>query len=257
MRRIFLLLLLLFPSLSMSEGSSSKLFIMLDIDNTLLDKIALKDNAANESYAAELKEKGLLVQKLDFYSVKGIDPFFDFYKKKKNSRMEMDIESEDKIKITETIVVRPSMKSFLEKLSHLNIPTYILICSRSGNERVKNLVEKLNLKINNKAFKDVVDFVPRENFRVDIKSGNGYKVIGKSAWDLRQKYSGKFGKIKESDYVVLIDQLEDHQFIYSNIKRDMNITISPFYSRSEAMISETEDDNTMELAIERIRDFIK
>ena len=257
MKKIFLFLSLLLPSICFSNEAQPKVFIMLDIDNTLVDKIAPKDKAPDTAYAEELSKKGFLVQSLEFYSIKDQDPFFSFYKKDKNSRFLTTIESEDKIKISETIVVRPSIQNFLEQLNKLKTPVHILICSRSGNGRVKNLVENLKLEINKKPFKEVVDFVPRENFRVEIKSGNGRKNIAKSAWDLRQSYDGKFGKIQDTDYVILIDQLSDHEFIYSDLKKDMNITIPHFYSREDSMFNLDEDKNTMQAVLDKIKDFIK
>ncbi len=257
MKKLFLLLSLILPSICFANDSAPQIFIMLDIDNTLVDKITTNDKKSNNEYAQELAKNGFVVQNFEFYSIKGEDPFFDFYKNQKNTRLLMDIESEDKIKVSEMLAIRPSMISFLKEIATLKIPVHILICSRSGNIRVKNLVDNLQLEINNKQFKDLVDFVPREKFRVEIKSGKGSKTIGKSAWELRKNYAGKFGKIKKTDYVILIDQLTDNQFIYSNPKMDLNVYIPPFYTKRTKMLNLDDDKKNMEIILKQIKDFAK
>lgn len=257
MKILFLFLALLFSSLCLADQATPQLFIMLDVDNTLTDKISVSNNIVNNEYAGELVKKGFTVQPLEFYSIKGQDSMFDHYKNNKKSRDLIVAESEEKLKISQMIAIRPAMQDFLEKLTSLKIPVHIIICSRSSNARVQNLIENLELKINGKPFKEVVDFAPREQFRVEIKSAKGRKAIAKSAWELRQTYAGKFGKIKDHDYVVLIDQLPDNRFIYSNPHKDLNIYIKPFYIKKENMLDLNEDKKDMDIIIEKIKKFAR
>lgn len=238
------------------EKTPAKLFIVLNIDNTIVDKVTSKRTTDNNESASNLVEKGLLVQPFEYYSTKDKDPLFDLYKTKKNSQILVEELSEDKIKISEMIAIRTNISEFLQEMTKLELPTHLLICPRGNNNRAQSLVNSLKLDINNKPFKDVVDFVSNEKCRVQIKSVSSHKTSGKSAWQLRKKYNGKFGRIKKTDYVISIDQLPNHRFIYSNPEKDLNINLPPFYTNNHKTSTEADKKN-MNLAIKKIKDFIK
>lgn len=84
------------------------------------------------------------------------------------SRIKLQQIADDTFHITEYIVIRPGLKKFLEDIENIEIPTFILICSRNDDARTQNLVDKLDLSIDGEKFLDVVDFVPRSYFRVKI-----------------------------------------------------------------------------------------
>ncbi|MCT4635472.1 MAG: hypothetical protein N4A31_04410 [Rickettsiales bacterium] len=261
--KVFLLLLsILIPFICFAtekptiEKTPTKVFIVLNVDHTIVDKITPQGPTANNESASKLVEKGLLVQNFEFYSKKEEDPLFELYKTKKNSQMLVEIESEDKIKISEMIAIRPSISDFLHEITKLKLPTHILICPRGNNDRAKSIVNSLKLDINEKPFKDAVDFVSGEKCRAQIKSISSHKTGGKSAWQLRKKYNGKFGRIKKDDYVVSIDQLPNHRFIYSNPEKDLNINLPPFYSKNYET-NTNNDKKNMDLALKKIKEFIK
>lgn len=262
MRTFILLLSILAPFICFAkenpnmDKTPAKVFIVLNIDNTIVDKITPKGDTANNELAAELVEKGLSIQPFEFYSTKDKDPLFELYKTKKNSQMLVEVESEDKIKISEMIAIRPNISEFLQELTKLKLPTHILVCPRGNDDRAESLLNSLKLEINNKAFKDQVDFVSGEKCRVQIKSISSNKTGGKSAWQLRKKYNGKFGRIKNSDYVISIDQLPNHRFIYSNPEKDLNINLPAFYTKNYTT-NLKEDKKNMDLAIKKIKYFIK
>ncbi len=244
MRKILLAIILFFSTLSVAEEvSKSQAFVILNIENVLLDKIL--DQNLDLKYVEALTERGYLVQDIKFQA------------KKKQDKHLLLAEDEDLlVDVSETFVVRPAIKQFLEQLSSLPMKVNILICSRRGDVKGQSLVDNLQLSLGNKPFKNVVEFVSKDKIRVEIKSTNGYKVAGKSAWDLRQKYKGKFGAIKANDYVILIDQLEDHQFIYSDPRFDMNITLPSFSARPKIILSFQEDKAVLDIAFDKIRSFI-
>jgi hypothetical protein len=245
MRKILLALILFFSTLSFAkEVSKPQAFIILNVENILLDKVPLVDKKPDLKYIEALTKRGYLVQDIEFQA-----------KKKQDKRLLL-VEDDELVDVSETLVIRPAIKQFLEQLSSLSIKVNILICSRRGDVRGQSLVDNLKLDLGNKAFKDVVEFVSKEKIRVEIRSGNGYKVLGKSAWDFRQKYKGKFGAIKANDYVILIDQLEDHQFIYSDPRFDMNLKIPSFSARPKIILSFEEDKAVLDIALDKIRSFI-
>lgn len=256
-KKLLLFLALLFPSICSSNETPAKVFIMLSVNNTLADKIYSSKKVKSSEYASKLKQKGISVQSFEFYSIKDQDPLFKYYKSQKNKKLTVNIESEDKIKISEMIAIRPSMAMLLRELTKLDETVHILICSNNQSNRVKSLVESIKLTINNKPFYNVVDFVPRDNFRVKISSSKNEKTIAKSAWELRKNYNGKFGRINSNDYIISIGQLSDNQFIYSNPKKDLNIYIPPFYTDPSKLFDLHNNKNNMLTVVKTIKDFIR
>lgn len=255
MKEFLLLLSILTPFICFADQDSAKVFIVLNIDNTIADKVTPKEKLASSALGSELTEKGFSVQPIEFYITKE-DSLFEVYKTKKNSQVLIEIESEDKIKISEMIAVRPSISNFLNEITNLKLPTHILICPKSNNSKAKSIVNSLQLDINNKPFKEAVDFVSNEKCSAQIKSISSHRTSGKSAWQLRKKYNGKFGRIKKNDYVISIDQLPNHRFIYSNPEKDLNINIPPFHTKNHK-ISLEEDKKNLNAISKRIKDFIK
>lgn len=245
MKKILLAIILFVSTLSFAEEiSKPQAFIIVNIENVLLDKVPLVNKKPDLKYIEALTQNSYLVQDIEFQA-------------KNRQDKQLLLAGEDNlVDVTETFVIRPAIKQFLEQLNSLPIKVNILICSRRDDVRGQSLVDNLKLNLGNKQFKDVVEFISKENIRVEIKSSNGYKVFGKSAWDLRQKYKGKFGEIKANDYVILIDQLEDHQFIYSDPRFDMNLSVPSFSARPKIIFSFEEDKAVLDIALDKIRNFI-
>jgi hypothetical protein len=256
LRTISLTIILLFSPLV--SQAQSRLFIMLDVDSTIIDRIYPNDKAS----AAKLKDEGFQLQFLQFHSLKNnASKFFPYYQHKMGensndfmSRINIHNISAEKILVEERIVIRPTIQKFLEDILKLGFETHILICSSNDNGRNRNLVNNLRLQINGKKFKNIVEFIPREKFRVVLLTEDGYDLPVKSAQALRANYEGKFGQIHDEDYVILIDQLPDFRFIVADPKRDKNMQIKPF------LINEYDheaDVAMMEESLVKIKEFLK
>ena len=268
MKKIILtmcVLCLFFVPICYSNEIKPKLFIMLNVDNTMVDRVDPDDIESIN----ELSKQGYIIQKLEFNVTRQQAPKFSgLYaqlaagnKNTKESeymtRIKVEKVANEYFHITEYIVVRPSLQVFLENIKNLGITTHILVCSRNDDVRTKNLVDNLNLYVNNKKFKDLVDFVPRNSFRVKIKQDGGCEEISaKSAVELRKQYSGKYGPISKDDYVVLVDKLEDYRFIASNSDKDLNVKIDSFVVLKHRKFNRANDHLKMNLAVQRIKQLI-
>ncbi len=257
---LFLVITLLFINDCNADASNkiAKLFIMLNVDNTILDRVDPNDLPLIKRFS----QNGYAIQKLEFNATTSSSPKFVnmYYKLSKGeevtneseymSRVKVTKISQDSFHITEYIVIRPSLKRFLESLNIIDIPVYVLLCSRNDDARTKNLAGKLNLSISGKKFSEVVKFVPRNMFRVKIKSESGHKISAKSSVELRKQYT----EISDDDFVVLIDKLEDYRFIKSDSNKDLNIKVSRFIAKDE--YDKIVDNQEMGNVICKIREFI-
>ncbi len=226
---------------------------MKNIDNILVDTIRSINKEHDLAYMEALKKARFSVQSFNFFSQNTKDPHLDSYLKKTNQKP-VPRNSSNRLEVSEMVVIRPGIKILLEELSHLTIPTHIIICSKSKNIRTKAVVDNLNLEINKIKFKDAVDFVPKENFTVEVKTSDGRKTFSKSAFELRNRYSGKFGRIKSTDFLILLDQWPDSNFILSNRNKDLNIQIFPFYIQKG--YDYASDLKEMNSSLEKIKNFI-
>lgn len=247
---------LLFAKQSFADSEPSKLFIMLETNNVLYSKISAANSIEASEYSKELVKQGYTVQPYEYTLTKDDGAVYNFYKNQTSPRDLVYQDDNGNLRITQMIAIRPAMKNFLEELLKLKMPTYFLICSINSDKKTKNISELLELNLNNKPFTEVSNFVPKNLFKVNINSSNGVRYIAKSAWSLRKNYIGKFGRIKENDYVVLIDQLSDRQFIYSNIKKDLNIIIKPFTLKKNETFNLEQDKKDLDIILNQIKGFI-
>lgn len=259
MRILFTILLLtIFASISRGEEHKTpRIIVMMEIDSIIIDTIPPVKNAPNTTYIDALKKAGYTVQTLTvntrFSKDKELDSFL-----KKTKQPAVELNDSNRQKVDETIVVRPFIKTFLEGLTTLEYPTYVLICSKSNDPRIQSIVDGLNLEINNVAFKNFVQFVPNEFFTVFIESIKTRKIRAKSAFELRNKYNlGRFGKILPSDYVLLIDNIPDSQFVLSNREHDLNMKITPFNIKHPDNYNMDYDQIEIASILEKMKNFIK
>ena len=249
MKKNLLLLFSLFFSNLAYSADSPKLFIMLDVDNTITDRLE------NNDLIVKAKKSGHEIQQIVF-EVKQIDQGFTYYNKNNPNKLENGL-----LLVRENLAIRPTLKNFLEEIiknskSH-NIETHFLICSRKPDIRTYALINNLNYSVDGIVFKDLVDIVPRNNFREKIKL-DGALTSTKSAKILREKYAGKFGPIKPKDFVILIDQLEDKRFIISDQQRDLNIIIPLFeLANNNDLFNIAEDQKKLMSAAKKIKEFIQ
>ena len=255
MKKAFLsLLIIFFTSLSFAKDSQeAQLFILIDIDSIIIDIIPSNHKKSNMAHSEKLQQQGFSVQSFELPSNRSKDPAFDEFLRKSNQKPIEKNES-NRLKAIETIAIRPTIQSFLEKLTQLNIPTHIIICSKYYTPRTRILVEKLNLEINNKKFKNIVDIISKEHSIVYINPLSGKNIIAKSAVEVRNGYNGKFNKIKPKDYLVLLDNLPDGQFILSNRPQDLNIRIPAFNTRMG--YNKDLDNRELDTALGKIKKFI-
>lgn len=233
-----------------ATNDKPKLFIMLDVDNTIIDRIC----TTNKTLQQTLSEQGYEIKHINF-TINKEDSFFSYYKKRLiEDNIKFDL-TKNFLNIEELVVIRPAIIEMLEAIFNeakaQNTEVKILICSRKDTTRTKALINSLNLEINGKKFKELVEIVPREFFRVKFNK-NGKKFVTKSAKLLRDKYSGKFGKILHNDYVFLIDQLPDSQFIISDHERDFNIMI-PSFEVSDLLFDNKSDKQSLREAVNKIK----
>ncbi len=183
--RIILLFLLIFSNAFAEE----QLYIMLNVDNTIIDRI----ENCNPNIINELKKQNIDVQQLKFIANNENSPkFISMYKKladgkelinesKYMSKVQVQEISDNEFSITECIAIRPAIKNLLEQLEQLKIPVTILLTSRNDTTRTKNLHKNLNLKIDSKNFSKNATVVPRDYFRIKPK-----EISLKSAVELRK-----------------------------------------------------------------------
>lgn len=252
--------IIIFSNFSLgAEIQTPRIFIMIDIDNVILDTILPIKQQPNTPYIDTLKQSGFSVQTLPTNSIHSNDPKLDSYLKKTGQKS-IDLNDSNRKKLDETIVIRPWIKYLLEELTKFEIPTYILICSKASNARTHSIITNLDLDINKIPFKDAVQFVPKEFFTVYINSFNSLnssnKIIAKSAFELRNRYSEKFGKILPTDYVLLIDKLSDSQFILYDREHDLNIKISPFVIKPGNNYNSDYDQIEMKITLDKIKKFV-
>jgi hypothetical protein len=255
MKKAFLsLLIIFFTSLSFAKDSQDpQLFILIDIDSIIIDIIPSMHKKSNITHSERLQQQGFSVQSFELPSSKSKDPAFDAFLKKSNQKPIEKNES-TRLKAVETVAIRPTIQSFLEELTQLNIPTHIIICSKYYTPRTRVLVEKLNLEINNKKFKNIVDIISKEQSIVYINPLSGKNIIAKSAVEVRNNYTGKFNKIEPKDYLILVDSIPDSQFIISNRPQDLNVKIPAFNTRLE--YNKGLDNKNFSAALDKIKKFI-
>ena len=248
--------------LSVFGGNDSpRLFIMLDVDNTIMDRIVAGDTLLENT----LEHEGYNLQHLIFTTYKVVSPkFYHLYQSPKQDIfasklkvLEVDI---DKIVVEEISVIRPAIKTFIEGLLALNehtIATHILVCSRNDNIRNQYLIDYFDLTINGKPFRSSVEFVPREAFCVEITLEGEHNVPAKSAVALREHYKGIHGPVTANDYVVLVDQLPDNRFIVQDARRDLNLPITGFNATNHSESERIRDAAELDVGLATIRRFVK
>ncbi len=238
-------ILLLFIFISSNAIAEQQLYIMLNVDNTIIDRVQNCDSKIIKT----LKKQNINVQQLKFIaSYENSPKFMSMYKKlaegkelinesKYMSKVEVQEIANNEFRITECIAIRPAIKDLLEQLTLLKIPVTILLTSRNDTTRTANLQRNLNLKIDGKNFSQITKVVPRDYFRIKPKD-----VSLKSAVELRKnlKY------IKPDDFVILLDHISDNRFVKSDPKKDLNIFVSKF------SIDQTYDYNQDKLEMDSI-----
>lgn len=255
MRRLFLgLLISIFSSLCLAqEQSPPQLYLLVDIDNVIVDNIPFFNEKDFAEYKEVLQQRGYTVQTINIATNQNKNRTLETYLKKTNQDPEPINNYNQRID-TESFVIRPSIKYFFESLASFGIKTHVLICSQKNNLRTKAFVEQLNLEINNIPFKEFATFLPKEKYAVDIKSLNGTTKRAKSSHELRERYSGKNGKITANDYIISIDLFPESAFIISNKNHDLNIRISPFNVKKN--YDANEDLKQMYSILEQIINFV-
>lgn len=250
------ILLILFTLLNnICWAKAPTLFIMLNVDNIIIDKIS----SSNLGLKNKLILQGYNVNKINF-TINKQDHFYNYYKNQLlKDYIKIDTNTDD-LNIEEFLVTRPTLNSSLQRIidnsKQAGIKTRILICSNKDVIRTTTLIESLNFKIDGRLFNEIVDIVPREFFRVKINI-NKQELIAKSAELLRKKYKGKFGQINKNDYVILIDQLPDNRFIKHNNKKDLNIEIPSFnVNLLEKKYNAETDIRSLNKSIIKIKNFI-
>ncbi len=262
--KLFLIVTLFFVCVTRSLfgcNGDPRLFIMLDIDNTVMDRIV----PGNTLLEKTLEQEGYTVQHLTFTTYKAVSPkFYHLYQDPQQdifaTKLKILAVDIDAIVVEEISVIRPAIKTFIEGLMALNnhtIATYILVCSRNDNTRNQHLIDHLDLIINGKPFKSAVEFVPREAFRVEITVEGEPNVPAKSAVALREHYKGIHGPITANDYVVLVDQLPDNRFIVQDVTRDLNLPITGFEATAHGATERMRDAAELDAGLVTIRRFVK
>ncbi len=219
--------LLLFFLISSNAFAEQQLYIMLNVDNTIVDRV----QDCDPKIIKTLKKQNIDVQQLKFIANQKNSPkFMSMYKKlsegkelinesKYMSKIEVQELADNEFSITECIAIRPAIKDLLEQLSQLKISVTILLTSRNDTTRTANLQKNMNLNIDGKNFSQMTKLVPRDYFRIKPKD-----ISLKSAVELRKnlKY------IKPDDFIILLDHISDNRFVKSDPKRDLNIFVSKF-----------------------------
>ena len=246
-------IILLFILISSNAFAKEQLYIMLNVDNTIVDRI----QDCSPKLITKLKKQNIDVQHLKFIaSHKNSPKFMSMYKKladgkelinesKYMSKIEVQEITNNEFSITECIAIRPAIKGLLEQLLQLKIPVTILLTSRNDTTRTVNLQKNLNLKIDGKNFSKNATVVPRDYFRIKPKD-----ISLKSAIELRKnlKY------IKPDDFVILLDHISDNRFVKSDPKRDLNIFVSKF--SIDQAYDYNKDRLEMQAIIKQINQFI-
>lgn len=230
------------------------LYIMLNVDKTIVDRVENCDIEA----AQELKEHNIHVQKLKYIANdKNSKKFLNIYRKLANKekisnepnymhKIIVNKINEQKFEITECLAVRPTLSVLVYQLTHLKIPTTILLTSRNDDVRTENVRNNLQVQIYGKTFAEIITVVPRDYFHIKEKG-----ISVKSAKELRKNLQ----YIKENDFVIMLDHLEDKRFIKSNPKRDLNIFV-PIFS-IDKKYNYDQDEKEIMSTISKINKFIK
>lgn len=248
-----IILLFLFISNNAFAEKQQQLYIMLNVDNTIVDRV----QDCSPKLITKLEKQNIDVQKLNFVTNHQNSPkFISIYKKlserkelinesKYMSKIEVQEIANNEFSITECIAIRPAIKGLLEQLLQLKIPVTILLTSRNDTTRTVNLQKNLNLKIDGKNFFQMTTVVPRDYFRIKLK-----EISLKSAVELRKnlKY------IKPDDFVILLDHISDNRFVKSDPKRDLNIFVSKF--SIDQTYDYNKDKTEMQAIIKQINQFI-
>lgn len=212
--------------------TNSSIFIMLNIDATIVDRI----DPSNKTFMENLLEEGFDCQKLSFIATKESSPkFLNIYEKisKKEcvkeeseylTRIAVEKLDSDEYRITEYVVIRPTIKYLLEEIKEMGFPLNILLTSRNDDARTKNLHKYLNLKIAGKTFEKSTIFIPSDRFRFKIRTKDLNEISVKSSIELRKNYP----IIKPNDIVILLDHIKNSRFITSQENPDFNIFVSKF-----------------------------
>jgi len=246
-------------SINVSADKARTLFVMLNVDYTLVKRLKKSDTA----HTASLKNQEFQTQELSFNVSQETSPsFIALYKKilenkpivGKSSyylkRVRVTPIYKGHYRITEYVAVRPTMVYLLEKLKELNIPVRILLTSRNDDARTKNLHDHLRLRIAGQPFSNVTTFIPRDWFRLIVKTKEGKEISVKSAPELRKHYKD----IRSQDIVVLLDHLQSYRFIKSKGGRDFNIVVSKFIANDSYDI--LQDKKEVENILKQINDFL-
>lgn len=203
-------------------------YIMLDVDGTLTQRIAPNDTETIAKVAAA----GYHCYRLKFIASKFVDPkFYRWYMRmltdknlREKEKLNISIIDENSITVEEVVVVRPAIIAFLEKLDRLNSPSLSVkfyIASRNDDVRNQNLIDNLNISINGTPFKEKVKLIPRANFRVHVYLPNEGLVPGKSSALIRAKFRNeKFQPMEKDAYIMFIDNIVSERFVIGDIHLD-------------------------------------
>lgn len=236
-----------------------RIFIMLNIDNTIVDRITKCD----ETKINTLQKMGIKSQHLQFMVTKETSPkFIAMYdklstgKKIENefdymSQISVEKLRDNEFRVTECLAIRPAAQMLLEQLSRLELPVVILITSRNDDTRTQNLQKNLELEIGGKQFHEVTKFIPRDWFRVKVTSSDSTELSVKSSIELRKHYP----EIGCNDFVILLDHLESSRFIKYNNLIDLNIQVSKFYPDKHYDLKQ--ESKEVEAIISQIKKFTK
>ncbi|MBN8828193.1 MAG: hypothetical protein J0H68_05755 [Sphingobacteriia bacterium] len=238
--------------------ANNKIFIMLNVDNTIIDRIDKCDiNQMNF-----LNTQGIKTQRLEFIASNHTSSkFMGIYKQIVKGQTYFNGESNylskvivhkkhnDIFQITECIAIRPITRDLLEKLNNLKKPVKILLTSRNDDARTENLHKNLDLTIQGNKFNNITTYIPRDRFRIKIITPEGKEISAKSSIELRKHYSS----ISSNDYVILLDHIEDSRFIKYDDSKDLNIVVSKYTINEEYDI--LHDQQEVMKIIDKIKDF--
>lgn len=231
-RQVLLFLLIFYFPISVcfcnSSAAMKDVYVMLDMDGTLVDRIDSNDKLTME----RIHIAGFRCHNFKFRVQKEKNiKFYSWYKKMLDN---MEIGQAHKLNITridkntleveETVVLRPALIDFIEKLDKLNSPLVSIkffIVSRNDDIRNQALIDNLDIFINGQPFKNKVRLIPRANFRVHLSLGFGEMVPGKDAALLREKLKNEKNiGITPGTYMFFIDNIIPERFVIGNKELD-------------------------------------
>ncbi len=215
------------------ENNKVNLYVMLDVDGTITQRIDPNDIKT----ITRVEEAGFHCYRLKFIASKYVHPkYYRWYHSmlenkilRDEQKINVSILDENTLEIEEVVVLRPSIPSFLEKLDQLNnnhVSVKLYIASRNDDIRNQNLINRLKVNINGIPFKDKVKLIPREDFRIHVFSPIEGWIAGKSAALVRAKFKNeKNEKIESNAFIVFVDNIIPERFVKGD--RDLDQLLRP------------------------------